>query len=189
MSCLALVSLLLTFLTISRVTAHGLVTTPKPRQYGSAAQAVCGAAVYKVLTSDLSGPIENAVNKIDGAYDAEACPLYFCRGASNEDNTDNIRAYAAGDSVSFHVDIIAHHTGLAVDLASQTAIGSPLIDWPVYANDSIGPANWPKNETDFSVTIPDLEGRCAEAGACAIQWWWNAYSNDQTYESCVDFTQ
>jgi hypothetical protein len=39
----------------------------------------------------------------------------------------------------------------------------------------------------FSVTIPeDLEG-CTEAGACAIQWYWYAYSNDQTYESCVDF--
>ncbi|KAL5497700.1 hypothetical protein ACEPAH_2631 [Sanghuangporus vaninii] len=189
MSPLALVSLLITSLTISRVATHGLITAPKPRQYSSTAQAVCGEAVYKVLTSDLSGPIENAVNKIDRAYDAEACPLYFCRGASIEDNTGNTRTYAAGDSVSFHVDIIAHHTGLAVDLNSQITIGSPLIDWPVYANDSVGPANWPKNETDFNVMIPDLEGRCAETGVCAIQWWWYAYSNDQTYESCVDFTQ
>ncbi|KAL5514535.1 hypothetical protein ACEPAG_1851 [Sanghuangporus baumii] len=151
MSHLASVSLL-TFLTTSRVAAHGLVTTPVPRQYGSAAQSesACGAAIYKVLTSDLSGPIENVVNKIDGSYNMEVCPLYFCRGASIKDNTDNTRTYAAGDSVSFHVNIIAHHTGLAnvsvVDLASQTTIGPPLIDWPVYANDSVGPANWPKNE-------------------------------------------
>lgn len=30
---------------------------------------------------DLTGPIENAVKKVDSSFDAEGCELYFCRGA------------------------------------------------------------------------------------------------------------
>lgn len=93
-----------------------------------------------------------------------------------------------------------------VNLATQTPIGSPLISWPVYANDSLGPSQWPPGESqlhlltaspsrcsctlhlaDFTVTIPATNGACATAGACAIQWFWWAY-NGQTYESCIDFT-
>lgn len=74
-----------------------------------------------------------------------------------------------------------------VDVVTQSLIGDALKDWPVYANDSLGPANWPADETSFSVTIPDVTSQCSEAGACAIQWWWYGTGNDQTYESCVDF--
>ncbi|KII93821.1 hypothetical protein PLICRDRAFT_171527 [Plicaturopsis crispa FD-325 SS-3] len=173
--------------------AHGVVTTPTPRKIGSAVKSACGTAVYNELKSDEYGPIENSVAKEDSTYNADECHLYFCRGYEYADNTDNIRAYAAGTEVAFHVDLEAHHTGLAnvsvVDVAARTVIGSPLFNWPVYANESLPPAEWPANETDFTVTVPDLGTKCATAGACAIQWWWYAYSNDQTYESCVDFTQ
>ena len=41
---------------------------------------------------------------------------------------------------------------------------------------------------DFTVTIPEgLESKCSVGGACAIQWYWYAEKNLQTYESCVDF--
>jgi hypothetical protein len=41
---------------------------------------------------------------------------------------------------------------------------------------------------DFSVTIPEgLDEKCSTGGACAIQWYWYAEKNKQTYESCVDF--
>lgn len=41
---------------------------------------------------------------------------------------------------------------------------------------------------DFTVTIPEgLESKCSKGGACAIQWYWYAEKNEQTYESCVDF--
>ncbi|KAF9264568.1 hypothetical protein L218DRAFT_925896 [Marasmius fiardii PR-910] len=172
---------------------HARVTTPTPRALGSVAQAACGAAVYKVLTSDLTGPLENAKAKIDGDYDAEACHLYFCRGAQYEDNVKNTRVYTPGTIVPFHIDLVAHHTGWAnvsvVNLATQTPIAR-LFTWPVYANESLGPSEWPKNETDFQVTVPDLKGQCSQPNACAIQWWWySGYSNKQTYENCVDFTQ
>ncbi|KAI3609270.1 chitin binding [Moniliophthora roreri] len=177
---------------VVRTLAHARVTTPTPRKYGSAAEKACGAAVYKVLTSDLTGPIENAQQKIDSAYDAAACHLYFCRGAQYDDNTSNTRVYKAGTTVNMKVDLVAHHTGYAnvsvVDLKAQKAT-SRLFTWPVYADETLGPSKWPKNETDFNITVPDMAGKCSQAGACAIQWFWYATSNSQTYESCVDFTQ
>lgn len=89
---------LLAVAALPSVLGHGVVTTPTPRKYASVAQSACGSAVYNVLTSgsycygssithyvytqpDLTGPIENAVKKVDSSFDAEGCELYFCRGA------------------------------------------------------------------------------------------------------------
>ncbi|ETW78677.1 hypothetical protein HETIRDRAFT_324730 [Heterobasidion irregulare TC 32-1] len=177
---------------IGQALAHGVVTSPSPRKIGSAAKSACGTAVYSALASDKYGPIENAAKKIDDTYNAEACHLFFCKGYQYEDNAANTRVYTAGQVVNMQVDLAAHHTGHAnvsvVNLSSQTTIGKPLYLWPVYANSSLGPSKWPTNETNFNVTIPDLGDECTTAGACAIQWWWYADSNGQTYESCVDFT-
>ncbi|KDR72409.1 hypothetical protein GALMADRAFT_213393 [Galerina marginata CBS 339.88] len=172
---------------------HGRVTSPTPRAYGNAALAACGNAVLTTLKSDLTGPIENSVKKIDSAYNATACHLYFCKGAQWEDNTSNTRVYKPGSSVEFLFDLVAHHTGTAnvsiVDVTTQKTIGSPVFYWPVYANDSLGPPDWPANQTDFKITIPTTLGsQCTTKGKCAIQFWWWAYSNGQTYENCVDFT-
>ncbi|KAF9445204.1 hypothetical protein P691DRAFT_282874 [Macrolepiota fuliginosa MF-IS2] len=170
---------------------HGVISSPSPRVIGSGNLAKCGTGANKVLASDKYGPIENAAAKVDSGYDAAACHLFFCKGYQFEDNTDRVQKYSAGQVVNFLVDIEARHTGYAnvsvVDLASQTVIGKPLFNWPVYTNNSLGPPDWPKNETNFDITIPtDLGTRCSVAGKCAIQWWWYAF-NVQTYESCVDF--
>ncbi|KAJ3500156.1 hypothetical protein NLJ89_g9915 [Agrocybe chaxingu] len=108
-----------------------------------------------------------------------------------EDNTLNVKTFTPGQSIHFLVDIVVRHTGRAnvsvVDLKTQKMIGTPLFNWPVYADNNLGPADWVKNETDFTVVLPDLGAPCQQAGACAIQWWWYATSNKQTYQSCVDF--
>jgi len=45
-----------------------------------------------------------------------------------------------------------------------------------------------KSTVNFNVTIPSTLGdKCGTAGKCAIQWYWYATKNKQTYESCVDF--
>ncbi|KAL1742654.1 hypothetical protein HDZ31DRAFT_65763 [Schizophyllum fasciatum] len=176
---------------VPHVLAHGVVTSPTPRTTGAASEAACGKAVTKKLASDKYGPIQDAQDKADDGYDEAACSLYFCRGYKYEDNEDKLQTYSVGEVVPFKIDLEAHHTGLAnvsvVDVVTQSLIGEPLKNWPVYANESLGPADWPKDETDFSVTIPDLTDQCSEAGACAIQWWWYGTGNDQTYESCIDF--
>ncbi|KAG8821114.1 hypothetical protein FRC19_008232, partial [Serendipita sp. 401] len=129
--------------------------------------------------------IENAVAKKDSTTTA-ACDFYFCKSYLFEDNPSNIRNYTAGQVVPFTIDIVAHHTGTAnvsvVNLTTKKTIGKPLFYWPVYANTSIPWNQKPANETAFNVTIPSLP-----SGHYAIQWWWWAYSNGQTYESCVDF--
>ncbi|KAF9035246.1 hypothetical protein BJ165DRAFT_1511001, partial [Panaeolus papilionaceus] len=186
-----LANLAITISLIGLVSGHGLITTPTPRAVGSKVQERCGAGAYKVLNSDKTAPIENAVAKIDSGYDATACPLFFCRGHQFDDNTNNVQEYIPGQQVHFLVDIAVRHTGTAnvsiVNLATQTTIGEPLIAWPIYTNNSLGSDQWVKNETDFTVTIPtNLGTACQTAGACAIQWWWYAF-NKQTYESCVDF--
>ncbi|KAJ7677052.1 hypothetical protein DFH06DRAFT_1080125 [Mycena polygramma] len=186
------VAALASFYLISGALAHGVVTTPTPRAIGAANLAACGSIVNMILKSDKYGPIENAAISPGPTYNPTACHLFFCRGYQLEDNINNTHVYAPGTAVHFLVDMEAHHTGFAnvsvVNLATQTPIAR-LFTWPVYANDSLGPADWPKNETDFTVTVPDLGTQCATAGQCAIQWWWWGAQVKQTYESCVDFTQ
>ncbi|KAH7100467.1 hypothetical protein BKA62DRAFT_771492 [Auriculariales sp. MPI-PUGE-AT-0066] len=173
------------------VAAHARVTSPSPRAPGTTASSACGAAVYKVLNDDLTAPIQNAVAKIDSSYNATTCPLFKCRGLSYADNKSLVQAYTVGQVVNFKVTIVAHHTGYAnvsvIDLATNTALAR-LYTWSVYADSTIPPSAWPADEKDFNVTIPALSGKCATAGACAIQWFWYATENSQTYESCVDFT-
>ncbi|KAK7047601.1 hypothetical protein VNI00_006369 [Paramarasmius palmivorus] len=157
---------------ITQTVGHAVVRKPTVRNFGPVAQKVCGAPVYKLLTGDLAGPMEAVELKINDDYDPEACNFYFCRGANYEDNVDNTREYKAGTVVPFEIEIIAHHTGYAnvsvVDLAAEVPIAR-LYTWPVYANESLGPSKWPKNESEFEVTIPDLGGKCSAPGACAIQ--------------------
>ncbi|KAJ3512560.1 hypothetical protein NLJ89_g3449 [Agrocybe chaxingu] len=161
----AVLSLVISTVFFGSTSGHAIVTTPTPRKLGPAASAACGAAVYKVLNSDKTGPFE--------------------------DNASNVKTFTPGQSIHFLVDIVAHHTGRAnvsvVDLKTQKTIGTPLFNWPVYADNNLGPADWVKNETDFTVVLPDLGTHCQQAGTCAIQWWWYATSNKQTYQSCVDF--
>ncbi|KAG8993385.1 hypothetical protein FRB94_013980 [Tulasnella sp. JGI-2019a] len=180
-------------LLLPQVAGHAVVTTPAPRVVGTAVATACGPAVSTKLASDIYGPIENSKAVISTGYNATACHLFFCRGYQYSDNAANTRVYPSGTVVNFKVSIEAHHTGYAnvsvVDLVKQTTIGTPLFNWPVYANSSLGPADWPKNQTDFNVTVPSLGTKCATGGLCAIQWFWYATENSQTYESCVDFTQ
>ncbi|KAJ7285222.1 hypothetical protein C8J57DRAFT_711710 [Mycena rebaudengoi] len=176
---------------IAYAAAHGTVTIPTPRAIGAANVAACGATVNSILKSDKFGPIENA-GLAPVTYNTTACHLFFCRGYQLEDNLNNTRVYSPGTAVAFHVSIEAHHTGFAnvsvVNLVTQTPIAR-LFTWPVYANDTLGPPDWPKNESDFTVTIPNLGSQCAKVGQCAIQWWWWGTQVKQTFESCVDFTQ
>ncbi|KAI1308022.1 hypothetical protein F5Y03DRAFT_405242 [Xylaria venustula] len=139
------------------------------------------------MERDNTGPIENAVDSADSDYN---CNAYLCRGYQYEDNEDKVQAVSAGDVLTFHINLVAgHHPGWAnvsvVDLASNTVIGDPLVSWDDWPNYLSGP---PRNDTDFTATIPDtLATACDEGGKCAIQWYWWSNSNSQTYESCVDF--
>lgn len=73
-----------------------------------------------------------------------------------------------------------------VQTSFNRVIGKPLISWDVYASTA---ADVPDDQTNFSVIIPDdLGNQCSTAGDCVLQWYWDAKSIGQTYESCVDFT-
>ena len=173
---------------------HARVLEPAPRKSGAVSAAACGPAVTKSLTADLASPLEDAIRKQDSEYNAEACELYFCRGFKYEDNKSLVKKYSAGQVVPFRIDMIARHTGYAnvsvIDLQAKKPIGSPLVYWPRYFDNTLGFPNWPKNETEFSVSIPsNLPTACKTAGNCALQWWWYAaYDNKQHYMNCIDFT-
>ncbi|KAK7456616.1 hypothetical protein CaCOL14_010519 [Colletotrichum acutatum] len=168
------------------VLGHGVVQTPEPRTTGAKQEELCGAAVTKKLDSDIAGPIENSLAVADADY---KCNLFQCRGYQYEDNEDNVRVVKAGEVIPFHIDLVAgHRPGHAnvsvIDLANNTIIGEPLIswsDWPTTDPD-------PLADTDWNITIPDtLASACDVGGKCAIQWFWYAETNKQTYESCIDF--
>ncbi|KAI0141681.1 chitin binding domain-containing protein [Xylariaceae sp. FL1272] len=176
----------------STVLGHGFVTSPQARMPGTAMAAACGNQVEVNQASDNYGNIQGMLQVAAGQtdYDEAACDIWLCKGYKLDDNTDNVQAYTAGQVVPMTVDIRAPHDGVAnvsiVSTSTNTVIGSPLISWDEYGYTSY---TIPANETSFSITIPsDLGSECATAGACVIQWFWDARSIDQTYESCIDFT-
>lgn len=174
------------------VSAHGRVTSPTPRPLGDAMKAACGDQVWNMQSSDNNGNIQTMaqIGTSQSDFDAAKCHLWQCRGYQFDDATaDSIQSFTAGQKVPFVVDIAAPHTGVAnvsvVDLGANSVIGDALISWDSYASTEKGVQDGDEN---FSVTIPsDLPATCSEKGGCALQWWWDARSIDQTYISCVDF--
>lgn len=50
--------------------------------------------------------------KVDADYN---CDAFLCRGYQFDDNSDNVQALVAGDSLNFQIDLIAGHVpGYAV---------------------------------------------------------------------------
>lgn len=174
------------------VSAHGRVTSPTPRPLGDAMKAACGDQVWNMQSSDNNGNIQTMaqIGTSQSDFDATKCHLWQCRGYQFDDATaDSIQSFTAGQKVPFVVDIAAPHTGVAnvsvIDLAANSVIGDALISWDSYASTATGVQAGDEN---FSVTIPsDLPSTCSSKGGCALQWWWDARSIDQTYMSCVDF--
>ncbi|KAI1084785.1 chitin binding domain-containing protein [Whalleya microplaca] len=177
---------------ISTVAGHGFITSPNPRMPGTAMKTACGNQVQVNQASDNYGNIQGElqVASSQSDYDAAACDIWLCKGYKFDDNTANVQTYSAGQVVPIKVDIRAPHDGTAnvsvVKTSSNTVIGQPLISWDVYGSTK---TSIPANQTSFDITIPsDLGSECSTAGDCVIQWWWDARSIDQTYESCIDFT-
>ncbi|KAH7332891.1 hypothetical protein B0J17DRAFT_541140, partial [Rhizoctonia solani] len=176
---------------VGQVLGHGLVTDPPIRQPGNAFKANCGEQMFYGVQSDPAGNIQQLNQLKATSFSASSCNLNLCKGLQFADvSSANIQSWTAGQVVPIKVDIRAPHTGSAnvsiIDTTNNAIIGSPLKLFPVYASVS-SPIT--ADQTSFSVTIPDLGSKCATAGSCVLQWWWDAPSIDQTYESCVDFTQ
>ncbi|KAG8747740.1 hypothetical protein FRC10_011869 [Ceratobasidium sp. 414] len=174
-----------------QVMSHGVVISPPIRKPGAAFQANCGDQIFNNVNSDGAGNIQALEqNKQAATFNADLCNLNLCKGLQFADvNTADIQTYTPGQVVPIVVDIRAPHTGTAnvsiVDTTTNTVIGSPMVTFDVYASNSV-PIQ--ADQTHFNITIPDLGGKCAKAGNCVVQWWWDARSIDQTYESCIDFT-
>ncbi len=108
----------------------------------------------------------------DKSLDAARCNLWLCRGIQFDDNRANVQIYTPGQSVEMKVRLTIPHDGSAnvsvVDTKSNKMIGDMLKLWPSgYANEGMYYAlTLPANNTDFSVTMPDVSKECATAGAC-----------------------
>lgn len=178
---------------VAGVSAHGRLTSPTPRPLGTAMEDACGTQVWNQMSSDPNGNIQTMaqVGASQSDFSATECHLWQCRGYQFGDATSStIHSFSAGQVIPVEVTIAAPHTGVAnvsiINLAENSVIGSALASWDVYASTATGVT---ANETSFSITMPDtLDSACSTAGGCAIQWWWDARSIDQTYMSCVDFT-
>lgn len=176
---------------VPAVYGHGKILTPPPREPGPAMEAVCGQQVYDNQAANDQGNSQNelqiALTQSD--YNAAECNLFLCKGYQFADNSANVQTFSPGQVVPMTAVISAPHTGTCnvsvVNTQTNTMISQELIYFSDYASNA---HTIPPNNTAFSVTIPtDLGDQCNTAGVCALQWWWNAASIDQTYESCVDF--
>jgi hypothetical protein len=171
----------------SSVAAHGFISSPQPRLPGDGLKAACGDQVYNQQSSDHYGNVQGALQNLQGSH--PDCRMWHCKGVPFED-AGEIFSYTAGQVIPMTVEIRAPHDGVAnvsiVKVSSDTAIGSPLISWDQYALTS-SPISQHPDWTSFDITMPDVSSECANAGDCVIQWYWDAASIDQTYESCIDF--
>ncbi|KAK1828319.1 hypothetical protein QBC39DRAFT_289774 [Podospora conica] len=174
--------------------AHGLVSSPAfTRQPGAATAAVCGTTMVKFYQADGTSYPEALMranpNGLHDGYDSTKCNLHLCKGFQFGDvPAANVQTYAAGTEVAMEVKVRIAHTGYAnvsvVDTGRNAVIGEMLKVWESgYAASTTLPGDQGK----FSVKVPELGGRCVEAGACVLQWHW--WGQGQTYQSCIDFVQ
>jgi predicted carbohydrate-binding protein with CBM5 and CBM33 domain len=172
----------------SSVAAHGFISSPAPRMPGEGLKAACGDQVFNTQSSDHYGNVQGALQNFQG--DHPDCRMWQCKGVPFSDASD-IFEYTAGQVIPMKVEIRAPHDGVAnvsiVNIATDKVIGEPLISWDKYALTS-SPMSQHPDWTDFKITMPDVSKECANKGDCVIQWFWDAPSINQTYESCIDFT-
>ncbi|KAH6614319.1 hypothetical protein C7974DRAFT_404883 [Boeremia exigua] len=172
----------------SSVAAHGFISSPTPRQPGEGLKAACGDQVYNQQSSDKYGNVQGALQNLQGSH--PDCRMWQCKGVPVED-AGEVFSYTAGQVIPMTVEIRAPHDGVAnvsiVNVKTDKVIGAPLISWDEYALTS-SPISAHPDWTSFDITMPDVSAECAEKGDCVIQWYWDAPSIDQTYESCIDFT-
>ena len=161
---------LLGLASLAQVHAHGLVTKPATRTPGDATAAVCGQKMvtfYKQDNTSYPEALKRANGLADPKYDAAKCNLYLCKGFQFDDNKNSVLKYATGDVVDMEVYIRIPHKGYAnvsvVDVKSNSVIGAPLKVW---ADNYAATMTPPKDQTTFSVKIPDLAGKCKEANEC-----------------------
>lgn len=180
------------FALVPAIYGHGKITSPPAREPGPAMEAVCGQQVYDNQASNDQGNSQNELQiaQSQSDYNAAKCNLFLCKGYQFQDNTANVQTLSPGQVVPMTAVISAPHTGVmnvsVVNSQTNTMISQPLIYFSDYASNA---HTIPPNNTAFSVTMPaDLGDQCNTAGVCVLQWWWNAASIDQTYESCIDFT-
>ncbi|KAK7956245.1 uncharacterized protein PG986_005467 [Apiospora aurea] len=174
----------LTFIALAApalVSAHGAISSPKPRSAGKAMAAACGQQVQNQQSADAFGNIQGELQVAAKDMTAD-CNLWLCKGFQFDDNSANVQSYTVGEKVPIKFDLRAPHTGTAnISIHHR----HPLKTYDTFASNSAPQA---ADEKSVTVTIPDLGGKCTTAGECVIQHYWDARSIDQTYESCIDFT-
>lgn len=153
----------------AQASCHGLVTKPATRFAGNATGAVCGKTMETFFQMDNTSYPEALLRANPygwPGYNPQKCNLWLCRGYQFADNTAHVESYRPGDVVDMEVWIRIPHKGYAnvsvVDTAANEVIGKPLIAWTDYAA-TLDP---PRNQTHFSVTVPELGGKCTTPGAC-----------------------
>ncbi|KAF2765014.1 hypothetical protein EJ03DRAFT_280967 [Teratosphaeria nubilosa] len=172
--------------------AHGYFQSPIARQPGTHFAGACSQQAYYNMAGSINGNIQGLEQVVatQGDYNAQECNLWMCKGMKYADNTDNVQKYTAGQNIDLYHPIVAPHTGYAnvsiIATSSNTTLAANLSHWDVYASNAVPKVT---SQENFTITMPtDLGSKCATAGECVIQMFWNAENINQTYESCIDFT-
>ncbi|KAF2251615.1 hypothetical protein BU26DRAFT_420923 [Trematosphaeria pertusa] len=175
--------------------SHGIITQPPSRAIGPAITAACGQPITTAIQQDNTSYVEQLTKlaaSSSSGYNAAACNLYLCKGLQFADNSANTQTWTAGQVVPVKIWLRIPHEGIAnvsiVDTKSNTVVGEMLKVWTKGYAPGRTEGDVPKEQKEFSVTVPaGLEEKCAVGGDCVLQWWWLGTAAKQTYESCVDF--
>ena len=151
--------------------AHGLVSSPETRTPGPPTAPLGGQAMVDFYVDDPTSYPEALMRNPDWDLDLDpsACDLYLCKGFQFADNAGGVHEYSTGDVVDIEVFIRIPHVGYANVSVVDTERNEVLEELKVwedgYADGDKFP-DLPLDETNFTVTIPELGGKCAEPGAC-----------------------
>lgn len=150
--------------------SHGMLASPETRTPGAATAAACGQAMADFYLEDPTSYPEAFMRTPD--WDADvgpSCNLYLCKGYQFDDNTENVLEYTTGEEVDMEVFIRIPHVGYANVSVVDTERNEVLEELKVwedgYADGDVFP-DLPLDQTNFTVTVPELGGKCAEPGAC-----------------------
>lgn len=84
--------------------AHGDLTSPASRKRGPQMQKNCGQQVFN---KDSKGNVQDylATGRQQKDFNEKLCDLSMCRGATYQDNIENVQKYKAGQVVTIKYNI------------------------------------------------------------------------------------
>ena len=187
------------------ISAHGLITTPTPREIlgGDKQLAINNGELFKALAKTNTAPAAPALQGTGTGVKSEADILANLATLGTtfpgvlpcryNPTWKGGNVFTSGAN-KITWTISAPHPGTCIfrllkKNAQPVVLGKPFLCSQQTGGSGADPNNSGAgaNGGNMDVTLP-AGTNCSAADECSIQWFWNADQSDQQYLNCVDFT-